>query len=339
MTQIKVSVIVAVFNAEKTLNRCLDSLSAQTIDSIEFICIDDGSTDTSPSILDSYAAQDNRFQVFHKQNEGVSATRQFGMEHAHGEFIIHLDSDDYVENDAYRLLYETATSNPAEPADMVICNAYRITSNGIQVMDYSAKDLSAKALAERMFSWETSALWNRLIRAQVISRYNLRFPSSLSLAEDCYFLVSLLDRSIKEGDSLKILHLDKALVHYDNIVNPNSLTRTSGSSGSLFALHIKPYKLLMRELDMNVFGKAFYSFISSMAFLAYWRLDKEGLCDYANLFLPFRDGIKRYVPNSVSKRLVLLALRIGGPRAYYFKWLAVPSILLDKFSLQTHHSE
>ena len=92
MYPVKVSVIVAVFNAEKTLRRCLDSLASQTIDSIEFICIDDGSTDASPVILDSYAAQDGRFKVFHKKNEGVSATRQFGLEHVSGEYVIHLDS-------------------------------------------------------------------------------------------------------------------------------------------------------------------------------------------------------------------------------------------------------
>ena len=242
MHQIKVSVIVAVYNAEKTLQRCLDSLAAQTIDSIEFICVDDGSTDASPSILDSYASKDSRFKVFHKKNEGVSATRQFGIEHACGQYIIHLDSDDFVESNAYQLLYDAATADPTkEPADIVICNAYRITDEGVQIMDYSDEDLSAKGLAERMFSWETSALWNRLIKSELIKRYNLRFPDYLQLAEDRFFLACLLNRSIKSHDSLRVVHIDDALVHYDNTANPQSLTRPSDSIKDILSLLINSY--------------------------------------------------------------------------------------------------
>lgn len=329
----KVSVIVAVYNAERTLCRCLDSLAAQTLDSIEFLCIDDGSTDTTPSILDSYSSRDSRFKVFHKKNEGVSATRQFGIEHACGDYVIHLDSDDYVESYAYQSLYEAATSDRSEgPADLVICNAYRITNGGIQIMDYSDEDLSAKHLVERMFSWETSALWNRLVKTDLIERYHLSFPAYLQLAEDRYFLACLLNRSIQNHDSLRIVHVDKALVHYDNVANPSSLTRPSDSIKDILQLLTHSYLLLIDELDMAIFGEKYFSFISQMAFTAYWRFKKNDLSsnDYANMFLPFRAGIKRYVPNSFNKFLVLLSLRIGVSRAYSFRWLALPPILIDK---------
>ena len=101
----KVSVIVAVYNAEKTLRRCLDSLVNQELNDIEIIIIDDGSTDGSGAICDEYAAKDARIKVIHKDNEGVSATKQRGLDMAVGEFFIYLDSDDYMDKSAYRKLY------------------------------------------------------------------------------------------------------------------------------------------------------------------------------------------------------------------------------------------
>ena len=114
MSQPKVSVIVVAYNAEKTLSRCLDSLKAQTLQEIEFVCVNDGSQDSTPAIMDAYAAEDPRFRVYHKANEGVSATRQFGMDHICGEYVIHLDSDDYAEPDAYGRLYEKAVAEKAQ---------------------------------------------------------------------------------------------------------------------------------------------------------------------------------------------------------------------------------
>ncbi len=340
MNQVKVSVIVAVYNAEKTLCRCLDSLKNQTIDSIEFICIDDGSSDASPSILDSYAASDNRFKVYHKHNEGISATRQFGIDHICGEYVIHLDSDDYVDSSAYQLLYEAATSNQASQyADIVICNAYRITAEGYQLMDYSDRDLSAKGLITRMLSWETSALWNRLIKADLIKRYHLSFPNYLQLAEDRFFLTCLLNRSIVQEDSLTIIHLDKPLVYYDNIANPCSLTRPSDSIKDIVSLHVCSYLIMKDEIDMKLFGTPYYSFIASMAFKEYWRIKETDLteADYLDLFSPFKEGIGQYVPNSMSKYFVLSSLRYGVAKVYPFRWLVFPRILLDKIKLLFSH--
>ena len=199
-------------------------------------------------------------------------------------------------------------------------------------MDYSDKDLSARHLLERMFSWETSALWNRMIKAALITRYRLSFPRDLKLAEDCVFLACLLNRSLINGDSLRIIHIDDALVHYDNITNPHSLTRPSNRAKDLYFLHDKSYLLLQDELDMSIFGTSFYSFITSFAFLAFWRAQKDGLerDDYARLFQPFKNGIKRYGPKTIGRFLVLLSLKIGIDRALLFRWLALPSILSDK---------
>ena len=93
--QYKVSIIVAVYNVEKYISRCLDSLQVQTHKNIEVLLVDDGSKDASGIICDKYAANDLRFKVIHKENGGVSKARQTGLDAATGDYIIHADPDDY----------------------------------------------------------------------------------------------------------------------------------------------------------------------------------------------------------------------------------------------------
>ena len=101
---VKISVIVPVFNVEKYLKFCLDSLTNQTIQDLEFICINDGSTDSSPDILEQFAKKDSRIKIFNQQNSGLSATRNRGVELATGEFLAFCDSDDWVDLDFYEKL-------------------------------------------------------------------------------------------------------------------------------------------------------------------------------------------------------------------------------------------
>lgn len=331
MIPIKVSVIVAVFNAETTLPRCLDSLAAQTLQEMEFICVDDGSTDHSPKLLDTRAEKDSRFRVFHKANEGVSAARQFGMEQIRGEYVIHLDADDYVEPFAYEHMYEAAAK---EHADMVICDAKRITNEGTTRMSYRSDDYSAPALINRMFSWETSALWNRLVRSELVSRYALQFPENLQLAEDRFWLVCLLSRSIKAGDQLHIIHLDEALIHYDQTANPASLTQNLNPK-KIYAHMAQSYHVLIDQVDMVLFGRGFYTFILSMAFDAFWKQHQNDMGDneYQNLFGPFEAGLRKYAPDGYRKALVIIALNRGLRHARRLKWIAIPGILRDKINL------
>lgn len=107
----KVSVIIPVYNVEKYLYKCLDSVIKQTLSDIEIICVDDGSTDSCPAILDEYAARDSRIIVIHKQNDGYGQTMNVGMDAASGEYIGIVESDDWILPDMYEQLYSTATQN------------------------------------------------------------------------------------------------------------------------------------------------------------------------------------------------------------------------------------
>ena len=97
-----ISVIIPVYNVEKYLRRCLDSVIAQTYQNLEIICVDDGSIDDSGKICDQYAVRDARIKVIHQENQGLSAARNRGLDAAEGEYIAFVDSDDYILEDMYK---------------------------------------------------------------------------------------------------------------------------------------------------------------------------------------------------------------------------------------------
>ena len=106
-----VSIIVPVYNAEKTLNKCVDSILNQTFQDWELLLIDDGSTDRSGELCDEYANKDSRVRVFHKINEGVSSARNVGLDNAKGQWITFVDADDWIDKNMYQELYNTAVSS------------------------------------------------------------------------------------------------------------------------------------------------------------------------------------------------------------------------------------
>ena len=110
----KVSVIVPVYNTERYLRECLDSIKNQTLTDIEIICVDDGSPDNCGKILDEYAANDSRFIVIHQDNKGIGASRNCGLEKSTGEYITFVDSDDYLQLDAYETAYNSAKKDDAD---------------------------------------------------------------------------------------------------------------------------------------------------------------------------------------------------------------------------------
>ena len=127
MKSFKVSIILPVYNVEKYLSACLDSLLAQTLEEIEIVAVNDGSTDGSLQILQAYQSLNpEKLFIFSTENHGVSRARNYGFAHSHGEYVWFVDSDDFVEPDACRLLYEKAT---ADGSDLVFFRYYVVDSN------------------------------------------------------------------------------------------------------------------------------------------------------------------------------------------------------------------
>lgn len=134
-----ISVIVPVYNVEKYLNECIDSILSQTYENFELLLIDDGSTDTSSEICKSYLEKDSRIRYFRKENGGLSDARNYGIERANGEYITFIDSDDYIEKTYLEVLVNEITSNQS---DVAVVNYVRVDEKGVTSYDIvPGKDL------------------------------------------------------------------------------------------------------------------------------------------------------------------------------------------------------
>lgn len=212
----KVSVIVAVFQAVKTLRRCLDSIKNQTMTEWECLLVDDGSSDGSGKMCDEYASADARFRVNHKQNEGVAIARQTGIDSAKGDYVIFADADDWVEPDWLEKLYGKIST---DEADMAICDYERISSNHTEYWigcpGSLDKDEYLRGLLAGHF-W--GALWNKLVKRDCYRLY-VSIPPHMDYWEDLYITCQLLTKEIK------ITYVPQMLYHYDIGVNDKSLTK------------------------------------------------------------------------------------------------------------------
>lgn len=185
-----VSIIVPVYNAEHYINRCVDSILAQEYTDYELILVDDGSRDASGSICDEYAAKDARVRVIHKENTGVSDTRNIGINEAAGAYLQFLDSDDWITPDATKLLVRAATEHNC---DLVIADFYRVIGErvahkgDIDEDGVLTKEEFAAHMMENPADFYYGVLWNKLYRRDLIEKYRLRMDTSVSWCEDFLF--------------------------------------------------------------------------------------------------------------------------------------------------------
>ena len=226
-----ISVIVPIYNAEKFLHYCIDSILNQSFVDFEILLVNDGSTDNSGKISDKYAEKDTRVKVIHKQNGGVSSARNAGIEAAQGEYICFVDSDDYLESNYLKELIETTKKYP--DFDNVWCGFQTvedyngknkeavIAKNDTGISCYSLEDIMI--LHER---WLDASPCNKLFNKRVVVNNNIKFPEDLSLGEDLLFNFEYLDST--KG---KIVVINQPLYNYirngkeslDNKYYPNLL--------------------------------------------------------------------------------------------------------------------
>lgn len=178
----EISVVVPVYNCEKYLSTCLDSLIQQSFQELEIICIDDGSTDQSYKILCEYAERDNRLKVYQQKNQGVAVARNVAINYATGTWLAFCDSDDTVPMDAYRQLYK-ATKN----VDVVVGEFYDVTDNGNRI--YSP--CRGKYEKDYFYAiFKVPCIWTKLIRRTFLIEHEVVFPR-IPLGEDVIFLAEL----------------------------------------------------------------------------------------------------------------------------------------------------
>lgn len=196
----KVSIVVPIYNVEKYLPRCINSLINQTLQEIEIILVNDGSTDNSAKIAKEYLTKyESKIKYVEKENGGLSDARNFGMNYATGEYIAFLDSDDYIEPNAYEEMYEKAKK---ENADYVECDFIWEYTNKIK----EDKRISYNNKKEMLENVRVVA-WNKLIKRSIIVENKLSFPKGLTY-EDIEFTYKLIPHIEKTE------YIDKCFVHY-----------------------------------------------------------------------------------------------------------------------------
>lgn len=196
----KVSVIVPIYNVEKYLEKCINSLLSQTLEDIQIILVNDGSKDNSGNIAKEYEKNNkDRVTYVEKENGGLSDARNYGLKYATGNFIAFLDSDDYIEKNAYEEMYNKAIE---EDADYVECDFIWEFPNKTRVdKQYPYKN------KKEMLSFVRVVAWNKLIKRQLITDNNLEFPKGLRYedVEFTYKLIPFIN---------KFAYVDKPFIHY-----------------------------------------------------------------------------------------------------------------------------
>lgn len=185
-----VSIIVPVYNAESCLRRCVESVLNQEYADFELLLADDGSQDGSAALCDEFAAGDHRVRVFHKENSGVSDTRNLCLEQARGRFLQFLDADDWITPDATKLLVRAMEERQC---DLVISDFYRVVGErishkgDIDETQVLSREEYAAHMMENPADFYYGVLWNKLYRRDLVERYCLRMNPAISWCEDFMF--------------------------------------------------------------------------------------------------------------------------------------------------------
>lgn len=297
-----ISVIVPVYRVEKYLRRCVDSILGQTYKNLDIVLVDDGSNDNCPSICDEYSMVDTRVNSLHKSNGGLSDARNFGIEHAKGDFLVFVDSDDYINSNMIRKLYESLVENDS---DIAICGFDYVDESGNKLPKQKRLSISGAYNKEDIYhfydregvSWVLGVAWNKLYRKKLFS--TLRYPKGKLHEDDfiSFHLYAQIDKVsfINEnlyfytqrsysimGDKLNIRHVDGVEALLNRID---------------FALETKRFYLIPNTED-RAFGILF-----SLATKAIHESDKSYIGPVIQRYKMLFPVIKEYCNHSVLDKI------------------------------------
>ena len=296
-----ISIIMPVYKAERYLQRSLNSILAQTFINWEAILVDDGSPDKSGAILDEYATKDPRFQVIHKKNGGVSSARQIGIETAKGDYVIHVDPDDWVEPNMLEELYDKIVE---DDADMVICDFIWNRPTGTSISSQCPSAFDTRSILKDLFLERLhGSCCNKLIKKSIIDSNNINFPKELSIHEDMYFMTKLVLLDIK------VTYLNKAFYHYVIGENANSISQKIGQS---YEYDVMVLHMFDKLLDSNECKKYAHRFFATNVLIKEFYRKKSTSLEFIKKCMPFICNISNIKSNKLRIACILSMVGFYG---------------------------
>lgn len=253
-----ISIIIPVYNAEEFLEGCLDSIVNQTYKNVEILCVNDGSTDGTLEILQEYAQNDDRVKIFNKSNEGASKARNYALEHANGEYIMFVDSDDWIDEETCEIAVDAIINKDVDLVMWSYIREGKVSSLEKRIYDcdvlFDANEVKTK-LYRRMFGLIDEELrnpenadalctiWGKLYKNEIIRKQNIEFYDirKIGTFEDGIFNIDYLKHSNNA------VFLNRPLYHYRK--NQNSVTRSYNPN--LQAKHEHIHRYLQDYIEKN----------------------------------------------------------------------------------------
>lgn len=238
----KVSFIVPVYNVEKYLERCIQSILSQSYSNFELILVNDGSPDNSQKIIDNYKKKDKRIVSIKKENEGVSAARNDGLNIATGDYILFIDSDDYIDVNYAEYFVELIEKNDS---DMALSYNYYDDCGFLPAEDSSIKILNSTEASIELYLGKTGvAVWNKIYKKSFLDEYNIRFNKDFWFAEGMTFNIEYFQKCNK------IVCGNKKVYH--QIYNYNSAVRKFNLDSWKCGMTAMKYQLQFVENNKKV---------------------------------------------------------------------------------------
>ena len=203
----KISIIIPVYNTEQYLRQCLDSIINQTFTDFECICVNDGSTDNSLSILQEYANRDNRIKIINQQNKGVAVTRNVLLKNSSGKYVAFVDCDDWIAQNYLEILYNTIEKLHY---DIVLCNHYRYYSKDNEFVRYVPDIVINKKTAsfdKFICGYNFGAVWARLYRREFLENNKIFFLENVIMEDYLFSIITYLS-------TIKIAQINDTLYYY-----------------------------------------------------------------------------------------------------------------------------
>lgn len=262
-----VSIIIPVYNAEKSLRRCVESVLNQGFQDFELLLVDDGSRDASGEICDEYAKKDSRVHVIHKENTGVSDTRNMALNVARGTYLQFMDSDDWITPDATNLMVRAAKENGC---DMVIADFYRVVGDrlshkgDIEPGGLLSLEEFAGHMMENPADFYYGVLWNKLFKREIVEAYGLRMDKTISWCEDFMFNLEYI-RHTASIYALKVPIYYYVKTRGSLASQGISITKTIKMKRMVFEYYHDFYKSVLNEEDYEKNKLYVYRFLVDAA--------------------------------------------------------------------------